>query len=285
MPAAPASEPIAPRRAPRTRHVAVAIGLVVVILVGVGVALIATSGSSSVTPASPAARALVRAALRSTVKGGSFHYVSRFTSQGQTPQTTVGDAGPSSGKQVITIGTDTFTVLVIGTACYFQGNARQMVDQLGLPVAVAAAHAGQWISLAPGDLPYQSVFVAVTTQSALDSNIAFAPHQESGTFTRAGYRVIGITGAMTNETVNGSTLKAKGTATLYVTKTRPHLPVEYTQSGKIDKVQSKLVMIFSKWGEAVSVTTPPGAVSYSSLGVGNGTTPTTGPPVLTAAPA
>ncbi len=150
--------------------------------------------------------------------------MSRFTQQGET-QTTVGDAGPASGKQVITIGSDTFTVLVIGTACYFQGDARQMVEQLGLSAGAATAHAGQWISLAPNDPPYQSVYVAVTTRSALNSNIAFAPHQETRTVTRSGYRVLGVTGSMTNQIENGQTQRAKGTASLYVTVSHPHLPV------------------------------------------------------------
>jgi len=159
-----------------------------------------------------------------------------------------------------------------------------LVDQLGLPVSIAAPHAGQWISLAPGDAPYQSVYVAVTTRSALNANIAFAPRQQSGTSRRAGYRVLGITGPMSDQVVNGQTFKAKGNADLYVTASRPHLPVEYTENGKINKIASKLDMTFSKWGEVVSVTAPTGAVPYASLGAGNGTTPTTGPPVLTAAP-
>jgi hypothetical protein len=266
----------------RTKRVALAVSLAVLVLIGVGVTLIVTSGPSS-SAAARTARLLVRAALKSTIDGGSFHYVSTFTSQGQT-QTTVGDAGVSSGKQVITIGSDSFSVLVIGTACYFQGDARQMVDQLGLPLSIATPHAGQWISLAPGDLPYQSVYAAVTTHSALDDNIAFAPHQESGTSTRAGYRVLGITGPMTSQFVDGALQRAKGTASLYITASRPHLPVQYTEDGKIDKVASKLVMTFSRWGEAVSVTAPRAAVTYLSLGGGNGTTPTTGPPVLTSAP-
>jgi hypothetical protein len=262
--------------------IAMAVGLVVVVLLGVGVTLIVTSSSPKAASTSPLARRMVRAALKSTIDGGSFHYVSQFTSQGVT-QTTNGDAGPASGKQVITIGSDTFTVLVIGAACYFQGNAAQMVDQLGLPASIASTHAGQWISLSPGDLPYQSVYVAVTTRSALAANISFAPHKEMGTSRRAGYRVLEITGPMTNEVVNGQTQRAKGTAVLYITTSRPHLPVEYTENGKIDKVASKLVMTFSRWGEDVTVTAPTEAVTYSSLGVGNGTTPTTEPPVLTSA--
>lgn len=250
-------------------------GLIVTSSSGTG-----ASSSSTGRSVSPAAQRLVRSALRSTILGGSFHYVSRFTSGGST-QTIVGDAGLSSGKQVITIGPDTFTVLVIGADCYFQGNARQLVDQLGLPVAVATAYAGQWISLAPGDAPYESVYVAVTTHSALNSNIAFTPHQESGASRRSGYRVIGITGPMNNVTVSGQIQRAKGTASLYVTSSIPHLPVEYTENGKISRVASKLDMTFSKWGEAITVSTPPGAAAYSSLSSGNATTPTTGAPVLT----
>jgi hypothetical protein len=267
--------------------VVVAVVLSVVVLSGVGAALIVTAGSTPVvsptTPPSPAAQALVRVALQSTLEGGSFHYVSTFTSQGST-ETTVGDAGASSGKQVITIGPDTFTVLVVGTACYFQGNAHQLQDQLGLPASVASARAGQWISLAPGDLPYPSVFVAVTTRSALKANVAFAPHRVVGTSSRSGYHVIGITGPMSNVTINGTTQHAKGSASLFITASRPHLPVEYTEDGKIDNSASHLTMTFSDWGAVVAVTAPPGAVSYASLGVGNGTTPTTGAPVLTGAP-
>ncbi len=258
-----------------------AVGLVVVILLAVGLSLIATSGSNT-KAVNPAARRTTRAALQATVERGSFHYVSQFTSMGQL-QTTVGDAGASAGKQVITIGSTTFTVIVIGKSCYFQGGERQMVEQLGLPVSIASAHAGQWISLAPGDLPYQSVYVAVTTNSALNSNIAFAPHQVTGTERRVGYRVLGISGPMTNQRVNGQLLRVKGTAHLYVTSSLPHLPVQYTENGKIDKVASKLVMTFSRWGEPIALTAPRGAITYASLGAGNGTTPTTGPPVLTAA--
>jgi hypothetical protein len=267
----------------RARRIVIAVAAAVVILVGVGVGLIATSGESTLTAASPVAQRLVRSSLRSTIEGGSFHYVSHFTSRGAT-QTIVGDAALSSGRQVITIGPDTFTVLVVDTACYFQGNARQLVQQLGLPVSVAAAHAGQWISLAPGDPPYQSVYVAVTTHSALNSNIDFAPHQESGTSMRAGYRVIGITGPMTNVTVGGQTQRAKGTAVLYVTTSIPHLPVEYTENGKIANVVSTLDMTFSNWGQVLPVSAPPDAVAYASLGSGDGTTPSTSPPVLTRSP-
>ena len=280
------SGPRSPARPRRTGLIALAVGLAVVILIGGGGLAFLVTSAPGPNASSPAAKQLTRVALRAIIDAGSFHYVSTFTSAGMT-QTTVGDAGSTSGRQVITIGPDTFTVLVDGTSCYFQGNERQMVEQLGLPVAVASTYAGQWISLAPSDTPYQSVSVAVTTRSALRSNIAFAPHEESGTSVRSGYRVVRITGSMTNQVQAGQTVKAKGTATLYVTASHPHLPVEYTENGKLttggQTNEGKLVITFSRWGEHVSVNAPSGAVSYSSLGAGNGTPPTTGPPVLTAA--
>jgi hypothetical protein len=255
----------------------------VVILVAVGIALIVTSSPGNVTASSPVAKRLVQSALRSTMAGGSFHYVSRLTTRGAT-QTIVGDAGPTSGKQVITIGPDTFTVVVVGTACYFQGDERQLIEQLGLTIPMAATYAGQWISLAPGDPPYQSVYVAVTTHSALRYDIEFAPRLESGVTRRSGYRVIGVTGPITNVPGSGQTQPTKGKASLYVTSSVPHLPVEYTENGKTGKVTSKVDMIFSQWGEVVAEAAPQTAVGYSSLSSGNATTPTTGPPVLTRSP-
>ena len=175
--------------------------------------------------------------------------MSRFTPRAR-PRPPSATPGSHSGKQVITIGSDTFTVLVVGSACYFQGDARQMVEQLGLPASIATAHAGQWISLAPGDAPYQSVYVAVTARSALERQHRLrAAIRSRGPRRRAGYRVLGITGPMTNQVVSGQTQRAKGTANLYVTTSRPHLPVQYTENGKIDNVASTLAMTFSRWGE------------------------------------
>lgn len=251
--------------------------LVVVALVGGGVAYLITSGPGPVPRISPAAQRLLRSSLAAAGKKGSFHYVLHSSSQGVS-ETTVGDAAPTSGKQVITIGPDTFTVLVIGRACYFQGDAREMVDQLGLSVATATAHAGQWISLAPSDAPYQSVYAAVTAHAALADNIDFAPHRRLPASVVSGHRVIGVSGPLTNFTVAGQTQKAKGTAYLYVAASKPHVPLEYTERGTIGGQKSTFTMAFGRWGVPVTVSAPPGATPFSS--VGSGTTTPSGTPSL-----
>ena len=227
---------------------------------------------------------MLHTSLARAAAANSFHYSSRYTSQGTTG-VTVGDAGPTSGRQVITLGPDTFSVIVVGTACYFQGDAVQLQEQLGLSSAAATAHANQWISLAPGDAPYASVYVAVTSASALKTNIAFKPHLELGESTVSGHPVEGVSGPMTSITVAGQLQKAKGTAAMYV-DTANHLPVRYTQHGSINGQASTLQIDFSNWGEAVNVTAPSGAVTFASINTGGGITQIPGngggSPVLTA---
>jgi hypothetical protein len=259
----------------------VAVGVVVALLVGGGVAYLITSGPGPVPRISPAARSLLRSSLAAARAKGSFHYVSRFTQQGVT-QTTIGDAGETSGRQVITLGPETFTVLVVGPACYIEGNAGALADQLGLPSTVAAGHAGQWISLAPADVPYQSVYAAVTTRSALADNIDIAPHRRLGPTVQGGRRVIGVTGPMTDISVGGQTQKAKGTAYLYMTASGHHLPVLYSERGTVGGHRTVAAITFSDWGAPVVVTAPAGAVPFSSLGPVTVPTPTGNPSLVSA---
>ncbi len=267
------------RKRSRRRSLITAVSVIVVValIVGGGVAYLITSGPGPVPRVSPAARSLLRSALSASTRKGSFHYVSRSESQGIT-QTTVGDAATNAGKQVITIGHDTFTVLVIGSACYFKGDTREMVQQLGLSVTTATAHNGAWISLAPSDGPYASVYAAVTTHSALADNIDFVPHRRLGTTVRSGTKVMGMTGPLEDFKVAGVTQKAKGTAYLYVASAKPHLPVQYSERGTISGQRSSFTMTFGHWGEHVDVTAPTGAISYGSLGA-QAVTPS-GPPSL-----
>lgn len=256
---------LVPGRRRRTFVTVTALVLVVALLVGGGVAFLITTGPGPVPRISPAAQRLLRSSLQAAARQGTFHYVSRFTSRGVT-QTTVGDAGKNSGRQRITIGSDSFDVLVIGTACYFRGDARQLTDQLGVPASVASTYDGQWISLAPGDAPYQSVYAAVTAHDALAENIAFVPHRQLDSTRLSGRRVLGIAGPLVNVSVNGQTQKAKGTAQFYVAAVS-HLPVRYSEKGTVQNQPGTFTMTFSAWGQPVTVDTPPGAVSFAILGV------------------
>ena len=237
------------------------------------------NGGPPATGGRAQAERLVSGSLAAAQAAGSFHYVSSSVSAAVS-QVTVGDAGASSGRQVITVAGDTFTVLVVGSTAYFQGDAAAMVENLSVPPALAQARAGQWISLAAGDGPYESVKAAVTTSEALSDNVTFTPRTVLARSTIAGRRVIGVRGAMLG--VAGQ--RGSGTATLYVAAGGRHLPVRYVENGTLTGSDGSTAKIrfridFSGWGEAVQVNVPSGAVTFSSLGVsgtpGQGSPPTT----------
>ena len=197
---------------------------------------------------------------------------------------TVGDAGPDSGRQDITSGAQKFTVLVIGTACYLKGNASALVANLNFSTADAAAHAGQWISLARSDPPYATVYAAVTAPSAIADNITVVPQNLQPTATLGGRRVQIITGAIAPVSIpgQGATPTPKGTATLVVRAKSPHLPIRYTERGTLNHQKSAASVTFSDWGEPVNITTPLGAVPWAQVGAGSGpVSPTPGGTFLT----
>jgi hypothetical protein len=270
--------------------VVVVVVVAALVLAGVGFAVFGGSSTKVSPPTAPSAatssasRQLLRSALAAAAGVDSFHYVATSTVSGPDgySQRTVGDAGPNSGRQVITIGSQRFTVLVVGTACYLSGNAPALTAQLGLSSSEATAHAGAWISLAKTDAPYASVYAAVTAPSALADNITVAPKDQLPNSRVDGRRVETITGAITPIEIDGQRVAPKGTATLAVRARAPHLPVRYTQRATVNKQPSVSAVAFSRWGESVAETAPTGPVPYASLGTGPGTTPSTsGSPVLT----
>lgn len=276
-------EQVASKRGHRLRAVVWAgLALVAMAGAGTGIALAVT------TPAGPTvnptqAASMLKGILASAEQAGSFHYLSYSLSTSSNSssisQKTVGEAAPDQGQQTITINGVTFDVVVIGSTAYLQGDADAMEATLGLPPAVADAHAGQWIALAPGDSPYQSVYAAVTTMQAIEDNITFTPRLLLGDSTVGGVAVEGLRGPMKG--LQGET--AKGTATLYASASGRHLPVRYQEKGKVQTGTGteslNFTISFSSWGEAVDEDAPSGAVSYGSLGVsGSPSSPSSGSP-------
>lgn len=273
-------EPSVPRRRRRMLTILVLVVVVALILAGAGVAVFARGPSTTVsapgsTTSSPAARQLLQSSLAAARRVDAFHYVavSSLSGSSGSTQRTVGDAGPTSGRQVITAGKQKFTVIVIGKACYIKGNAAALSANLGFPAALATAHAGQWISLAAADAPYAAVYAAVTASSALTDNVTVQPETVIPTTTVDGHRVQTVSGAIAPITVGGQKVAPKGTATLAVRASAPHLPVRYTERGTEDHGTTRSTVTFSRWGTRVPVSAPTGAVPYASLGVS--TVPTT----------
>jgi hypothetical protein len=76
-----------------------------------------------------------------------------------------------------------------------------------------------------------------------------------------GQDAVGVSGGLPGQVTQG----VSGTAVIYVTIGRPHLPVEF--SGEAHDAQRHVTDIgaFARWGEHLALTPPTGAIALSSL--------------------
>jgi len=214
------------------------------------------SGTSTTTP-----QALFNDAVNATRTAAGFHYVSHST--GSEPQTFVGDAGPSGGRQVITFdstyGTEQFTLLLVSGIVYFQGNTPALEDQLGVAASSAPALQSKWVSVSQGDGPY-SVLEPGITVSDQASELLLDPAAASRVTTQNGVDAYRITGSVPAQQ-GGVT----GTAHLDITSAT-HQPLTYVTAELVGGVSLTSTTTFSGWGTAPTVTAPSGTVAWSTLG-------------------
>jgi hypothetical protein len=188
------------------------------------------------------------------------HYQLRAATASEN-QTIVGDAGPSQGVQQVVTGSNEVEVQLIAGTAYLMGNAGGLQNTIGLSASVSSAYAGRWISVAPADSLFEPITQAVTTKGI------FSQLKPTGTLTESapgkieGQQVIAVTGGLPGSVANGVT----GHAILYVSTSRPDLPVAFqgTAANSKDKVSD--VGVFSRWGERLALAVPSGAVPFSSL--------------------
>jgi hypothetical protein len=300
-PPAPIATP--PRRASR---VLAAIALFVatgVVAAGIGVGGVllvrhfqSTSNTTAPTAApgisssAAEARALYQQAVTATGASTGFHYVA--VSTGGDAQTIVGDAGLTNGRQAITFvsncGTEQFTLLLVGTTVYFQGNTPALEDQLGVPAATAPSLQNKWVSVVSGDGgpegPY-SVLQPGITSSSQSSQMPLTATSATK-LTVAGVRAVRISGVVPPVPANNV---PAGTGSLVISQSSD-LPISYTSAVSEDGVVLDFNTTFSAWGTPPTVTAPAGPVAWSSLtttappnGYGGGCA-SSGTPTATPAP-
>ena len=278
-PAPPPPGPPAPGSVPERRSnralvwVALAVSLIAGLAIGVPVGLLTRGGHSTpshVTSPSSAsagratvqARALYLQALAAMRGSAGFHYVahSRFDT---LTQATVGDAGQSGGRQVITIGgaagTEQFTLVLVSGTVYFEGNVAALEDQLGMPAANAPSLQGKWVSVSNRDGPYAVLAVGITAADRAKET-ALNPTSTTPIRTAGGENAMRIVGTVPppqggpGET--GHLDVAAGS----------HLPISYGSTVSVGAVTSTSTATFSGWGTAPPASAPTGAVAWSTLG-------------------
>lgn len=292
-PPAPSTTP--PRRTSPILAVVAVFAATGIIAAGIGVGSVllvrhiqgnqSTSGSPTADPGTTAgaaeARALYQQAIASTRTSTGFHYVA--VAAGGYPQTIVGDAGQVGGRQLITFdanyGSEQFTLLLVGTTVYFQGNVPALEDQLGVSAASAPSVEGKWVSVVRGNGPYTVLQPGITAASqATPPEMALTP-ESSTRVTDAG----GVTATRISGIVPATNNSPAGTGSLDIAP-RTDLPIRYTSTISGGGPVATFTTTFSAWGTAPSVSAPTSAIAWSSLttavppgGFGNGGTPAAAP--------
>ncbi len=227
----------------------------------------------------PEARALYQQAIAATRASVGFHYVA--VSSGGFPQTIIGDAGQSGGRQVITstanYGAEQFTLLLVGATVYFQGNVPALEDQLGVSSTSAPSLNGKWVSVVSGNGPYSVLQPGITAGSQADE-AKLIPESSARARSTGGFPATRISG-----TVPPNNNFPAGIGYLDIAP-RTDLPITYASTVTVSSAVFRFTTTFSAWGSAPSVSAPTGAIAWSTLtttappgGYGSGGTPGVAP--------
>lgn len=207
------------------------------------------------------AHQVVDAALMAAKHAGTVHYV-LVSRRGRTTETITGDAGLSSGRQIVTTSSGTVEAMLVDATAYVKGDATGLESVLGLTSAVAGKYKDAWISLSRDDEPYLAVVDAVELDHVLaqvtpsGSLVLLQPAR----LTRGNERTVGVKGGLPSP-VQG----ASGSSTLYVSTSSPSVPVRFTGTAGTGSKAVHDEATFSQWGHTIDLSAPSGAVSYQSL--------------------
>jgi hypothetical protein len=230
----------------------------------VGIALVAATvvgcGSSGGLSDKTAKEVLALAVEAANAKG-SAHLVSTegFGSQSLT---SVYDVAGPDGMQTISGSTGSSTTVFVDGVAYQKGDEAFLEQAEGFPSSTASALSGRWISFTPGDNGYEQISSGVTLTSALTNATPTGTLKLLRRSMVNGQAVVGVQGGLATATAQSG---GNGTQVLYVAEAAPHLPIQLvlhvTQSGQ----SGSATFTFSRWGESVSETAPPGAIPFSTL--------------------
>ena len=207
------------------------------------------------------------------------HYVITSTGNGITT-TIVGNVNKTAGTQTVYVSGQakgTMVIELVGQTAYFRGDAAAIEVLVGLTGPAAAAAAGRWISVVPGDAVYQNTAAALTVGSVM-SEMALAPPITGGhDSVVGGRRIVQVSGGWVGD---GITAKSHATAKLVVTGDATSLPVSFSGVVPPTATTTRFVntIVVSGWGEPVHVA-PPGSSTPLSL-IPGGVTTTTQPPTV-----
>jgi hypothetical protein len=167
------------------------------------------------------------------------------------------DVGTAAGHQVVTANGARAEALLVGGVAYARGDATSLTSYFGVPAPEATRTGGQWVSFASTDTGYSGVAGAVALSTVLTQDALTGPYRLGAPAVVDGQRVVPVSGIVSQ--VGSGPI---GLGTLYITPGAGTLPVEFDIAGSDG---TKTVLRYSRWGSAVALAAPAGAVPAASL--------------------
>jgi hypothetical protein len=225
------------------------------LLVDVSRTSTATAPTAVVAPANPGHILLARAVRDAGLQGWA--HIELSTTHDSTAVVITGDAGPNEGQQTLTEGAQSATVIYVDRVAYVRATSASLAQStLGDAVSGTAA-VGRWVSVTSSDRDYAAVSGGLTLSSALGQLLDWPNQLAMGRPTTVdGQQVVPITGEV-RLSGGGPTVRA----TLDVTRTARPLPLEMNATS----AATSETVIFSHWGDPVTITAPSGAQPVTSL--------------------
>jgi hypothetical protein len=234
-------------------------------LAGVGIgaicanAAVGSAGAGAATiGASHSAGNVLKTSIAAADDVGSVRVTVHFFS-GKSAGLLVEDSARSTGEQTVAIGKERASIVLVDGTVYFSGNNSGLVHYFGLTQAIATTVSNHWISASPTDAAYPSLTAGLTLSSALKE---VTP---TGHVTRGRSRT--IHGRPTTS-VSGTGPAGLAQVSLFIARKGRPLPVEAVGSDSTKTGTSGEIVDFSRWGEALHVPVPTGAIPISAFSAG-----------------
>jgi hypothetical protein len=198
--------------------------------------------------------ALATSAMKSA---GSFHYVSTDAYAGVVQITLSTDSSLTEGVQTQKLGGGTETSRLLGKTLYIFGDKTSYAQDFGVKNTKLA---NEWVLVPFTNKNYANIAIGILLPSLLQQIMGVSALKDAGVFKINGQEAVAIRG-----TLASSSGGSGGSQTLYVSTTAPYRPVALTDSGVVSGQKVSSNVLFSKWGEKVTIAKPAKFVTATSV--------------------
>jgi hypothetical protein len=230
----------------------------VALVVALSVSLLTASRAADAAPHGPTAATLYATAITDANAAVGVREVGKVTSSGYVAIANE-DASKAGGNAVETFAVGIsrfgFSVRLIGSKLYVNGDQDSLEQVLGMDQTTAGFDAGYWRLVPTTSKYFEQVSYGLNLPTSVDQIEMAPPFTLSGPLhfdDEAAYSITSGVGLHAGQTDGPQ----RGTFVLYVSATKTPLPIAEVTHDVVDKTTQVETTPFSRWGEAVTLPLP-----------------------------